>query len=438
MSFDASADQTPAPNLPDEALRALVENAQDAILLLSARGVLLYANPAFEEVFGMEPAAQIGTTAVGVVLAEDLPLLDQAMGRALSAPGERFHLPCYRIQRPDGELRYVEAYGTALTHLPEVGGVSVSVRDITDRRLAELAIRNSEQSLRELNAELEQRVAARTAVLEQTNDRLQREIAERQKAEEALHASEARLRQGLEREQEVNQLKSSFVNMVTHEFRTPLSGIFSAAEVLAGYDDRLSATRREEHLQDILASSRQMARLIDEVLMLGLVEAGRLEFNPQPIDLATLCRQTVAQVLGAHAQRCPVECSFDETLTTVCADARLLQHILTNLFSNAVKYSAPGSLVELGVVRQDEYVVFTMSDSGCGIPADDKAHLFEVFHRGSNVADQPGTGLGMVIVKRCVEAHGGDITVQSQINEGTRVTVRLPLFQQAGSAPPAA
>jgi PAS domain S-box-containing protein len=421
-------DPPATPKLPDVILRALVENAQDAILLLSANGVLMYANPAFQEVFGSEPTSQIGTTAPVVVVPEDIPLLEEAMGRALRAPGERFHLPCYRIRRPDGQLRYVEAYGTALTHLPEVGGVSVSVKDITERRLSELAIQNSERRLRELNAELEERVAARTAVLAETNDNLTREIAERHKAEEALRTSEGLLRQALERERELNQLKSSFVNMVTHEFRTPLSGIFSAAEVLANYHERLSDPRRKEHLQDILASSRHMARLIDEVLMLGLVEAGRLEFSPQPIDLVALCQGIVAQVTNAHDQRCPVECRFDEQLATISVDARLLQHILTNLLDNAVKYSFPGKQVGLGVLREAGQLVFTVTDSGCGIPSEDQPRLFDAFHRGSNVTDRPGTGLGMIIVKRCVEAHGGTITVDSRLNEGTRVVVRLPPF----------
>jgi signal transduction histidine kinase len=146
------------------------------------------------------------------------------------------------------------------------------------------------------------------------------------------------------------------------------------------------------------------------------------------LDLATLCRQLADEVLSATNRSCPIELRTEESLETAQGDASLLRHILTNLLSNAVKYSPPGTPVTLEVARAGCSARFTVSDRGIGIPAEDQRNLFKAFARGGNVDQRPGTGLGLVIVKRCVDLHGGRLELQSKVGTGTTVTITLPMF----------
>lgn len=258
--------------------------------------------------------------------------------------------------------------------------------------------------------------------------RLTREFIQTTETAARLHESERAAQTALEREKEFSRLKSQFVTTVSHEFRTPLGVIMSSAENLHDYRDRLNEQQRDEHLRDIVDATRTMSGLMEEVLLLGRVESGKVKFRPEPIDLPTLCERLVDEVLSATNRRCPIELSVAPLKHPARGDEGLVRHILTNLLSNAVKYSAVGQPVQLHVEPQDTFAVFTIRDRGVGIPPEDLPHLFDAFHRGRNVADTPGTGLGMVITKRCVEMHSGTIECQSRLNEGTVFTVRLPLF----------
>ncbi len=234
----------------------------------------------------------------------------------------------------------------------------------------------------------------------------------------------------LAREKELSELKTNFVSMVSHEFRTPLGVIQSAADVLDRYLDRLSPEDRRDHIGMIFRSTRGLAHLVDSVRLLGRVEDGRRSFLPAPRDFPRLCREIADEVRSATAARCPVEIAIPDNLEGGRSDADLLRHILTNLLGNAVKYSEPDSPVLLSATRIASDVVITVRDHGIGIPEADRNRLFTSFARGSNVGSRPGSGLGLLIVKRCVELHRGSIQIQSQPGEGTTVTVRLPLFSQ--------
>jgi signal transduction histidine kinase len=223
--------------------------------------------------------------------------------------------------------------------------------------------------------------------------------------------------------------------MVSHEFRTPLGIIQSSAEILKDYLDQLEPAEREDHLQSICSNTRRMVETMEEVLFLGSLEVGKMQFKPAPLELETFVQRLVDEVLSATNRRCPIKLSLSETPFEVSADERLLRHIFTNLLSNAIKYSDVGRVVHFEIKRAGAEIVCAILDQGIGIPEADREWLFSAFHRGQNVAGRPGTGLGLVIVKRCVDLHGGKIEVKSQFGEGTTVTVRLPLLRQA---PPAA
>ena len=246
------------------------------------------------------------------------------------------------------------------------------------------------------------------------------DITERKKAE-------AELLRSLAREKELGQLKSNFVSMVSHEFRTPLGVILSSAEILDSYLDQLEPQERREQLQSIQKNTRRMAVLMEEVLLLGMVEAGKMDFKPAPLDLKLFSERLIDEVISVTERKCPILFHADGLPAEVSADERLLRHIFSNLLGNAVKYSAPGGEVEFTLERRNGSVSCRVRDRGCGIPPGDLERLFKAFHRGANVRDVPGTGLGLTIVKRCVELHGGKIHVESKVNHGTTVTVALPV-----------
>ncbi|MBV8353571.1 MAG: PAS domain S-box protein, partial [Verrucomicrobia bacterium] len=249
------------------------------------------------------------------------------------------------------------------------------------------------------------------------------DITQRKKAE-------AELVRTLAREKELGQLRSKFVSMVSHEFRTPLGIIQSSAEILEDYLDRLEPAEREDHLRSIRNNTRRMALIMEEVLLIGSFDAGKMEFKPAPLDLPSFVRKLVDEVLSATGQRCPIELSIPGIPGEIQADDRLLRHIFTNLLTNAVKYSDAGRPVQFEIRRSDGEIVCTIRDQGIGIPEADREWLFNAFHRGHNVDERPGTGLGLVIVKRCVDLHGGKIAVVSKVGEGTTVSVRLPSSSQ--------
>jgi PAS domain S-box-containing protein len=240
--------------------------------------------------------------------------------------------------------------------------------------------------------------------------------------------AEAELQKALAKERELSQLKSDFVSLVSHEFRTPLEIIMSSADNLNRYHDRLPAEKRANLLRTINKSVRRMATMMEEVLVLGRLETDRMTFKPAPFDLRGFCQRICDEIESATAKRCPIHLHTDGAPEQAFGDESLLRHIFTNLLSNAVKYSLPDQRVDFVVQHDGDDAVCRVSDRGCGIPEADQKRVFQAFHRGSNVRQIPGTGLGLLIVQRCVDLHAGEIQFESVEGQGTTFTVRLPLF----------
>jgi PAS domain S-box-containing protein len=241
--------------------------------------------------------------------------------------------------------------------------------------------------------------------------------------------AEVEMLKALGREKELSQLKSNFVSMVSHEFRTPLAIIQSSAELLREFIQKMRPAERDEQLESITGNTRRMAGMMEEILILSRLDAGKLDFQPSVLDLNGFCRRVVDEVLSATSRRCPIELSLASTLPQAHADERLLAHIFTNLLSNAVKYSEPGACVRFAIERDAAQALCVIRDEGIGIAEDDQQMLFSAFHRGANVGSRAGTGLGLLLVKRCVELHHGKVRIESKVGQGTTVTVRLPVFK---------
>ncbi len=242
---------------------------------------------------------------------------------------------------------------------------------------------------------------------------------ERKKAETETHAA-------MQRQQDLNDLRSRFVAMTSHEFRTPLAIILSSHDLLKDYGEKMPPADKHMVMQSIASGVRRMELMLDRVLLLGRAEARMLEFNPQLGDLPQLCRVLELEAAALLAESpCTLVCEISDGVGSFYFDEQLLRHIIGNLLSNAIKYSPHGGQVRFAVYPVGSQMVFEVSDQGIGIPADALDNLFESFHRARNVGDIQGTGLGLAIVKNSVDLHGGTITVHSEIGRGTRFTVTM-------------
>jgi PAS domain S-box-containing protein len=251
-----------------------------------------------------------------------------------------------------------------------------------------------------------------------------RDISDRKKAEQQL-------RKALAKAEEVNELKSRFITMTSHEFRTPLTTILGAAEILKYYGHKWDDEKKMKYLDRIYSTVKHMTGLLDDVLLLGRMESGRLELSPTPINICEFCQSLVEEVkLGIGKEhQIALSCPNNPVAATATynLDEKVLRHILINLLTNAIKYSPAGSTVNFQVsIEQKDQVKFQIQDQGIGIPPEDQKHLFESFHRAQNVGNIQGTGLGLSIVKKSVDLHQGEIVCQSQLDKGTTFIVTLP------------
>lgn len=237
--------------------------------------------------------------------------------------------------------------------------------------------------------------------------------------------AEAAVRIALDKERQLSELKSRFWSMVIHEFRNPLTSILSATQMLELDDPRLTAERKAEYLVMIEKSVRLMNTLLSDTLSIARTEQGELAFDPQPMNVEHFCQTLVEELQFGIGSTHQIVLVSDGSCDDMNLDHRLLRHILVNLLSNAVKYSPTGSRVDFSLRCEGGETVFQVKDAGIGIPQAEQKRLFDPFHRASNVGDIAGTGLGMTLVKKCLDLHNGQIEVVSQEGRGTTVTVKL-------------
>ncbi|MGA9377486.1 MAG: hybrid sensor histidine kinase/response regulator [Phormidium sp.] len=252
---------------------------------------------------------------------------------------------------------------------------------------------------------------------------------ERSQILKQLRNSERATLEALNKERELNQLKSYFVSMVSHEFRNPLTILQGMSELLVQFDGKLTAQKKQLYSQQLKTTIKQMCQLLDEVILLGKVETGNFELELTTLNLGEFCDELMAALQFSDDHNHPIVSSYQIASEFVELDANLLRHILTNLISNALKYSPSGNEIRVEVSDLNGMVSFCVSDRGIGIPEAEQSRLFETFSRCSNVGKIQGTGLGLAIVKRCVDLYQGEIQIESKVGIGTKVTVLLPIQQ---------
>ncbi len=303
---------------------------------------------------------------------------------------------------------------------------------LRDRQIPEWKTQEWEINLRPHNKTTPIMVAVKMAAVRNEQGELVglrwllRDVSESKRIQAKLQWAEEAMREALAKERQFSELKSRLLTTTSHAFRTPLAAIHSSAELLEYYRHRWSDERQNTHLRRIQKSVMHMTQLLDNVLVLSQDEISKLGFNPRALNLAEFCQYILKELKQGDGCQHAIAFSYESEKTQVNFDAQLLRQILNNLFSNSFKYSTIGSTVNFSVKTTSDGAIFQIQDFGIGIPAADIEHIFEPFHRASNTDNIPGLGLGLSIVKKAVDLHGGEITVKSAIDAGTTVTVIVP------------
>ncbi|MEA5418135.1 PAS domain S-box protein [Spirulina sp. CCNP1310] len=356
----------------EERYRSLIENALDIVTILEGDGTIQYISPSVEKVLGYSPSSLVGENFFQLIHSEDFVTACYRITNATEEPDVALPIE-FTCHHKDGSWRTLEAISQRFTNGSDFAQIIVNSRDITERkRLVEL----------------------RTA---------------------------------LEHEKALGILKARFFSMASHEFRTPLSTALAAAQILENSPQTWQDTeKRSRNLLRIQDAVKNMVQLLDDILTINRAEAGRLEFNPQWLDLEKFCRNFIDEVCLGDASNHILEFRCEGPWQIVYFDQKSLRSILGNILSNAIKYSPKNTRVKC-FLRFDQFgATIQVADQGIGIPLSDQKQLFEPFNRGRNVRNIPGTGLGLVVVKKCVDLHQGKITVSSEINQGTTVTILFP------------
>jgi signal transduction histidine kinase len=241
---------------------------------------------------------------------------------------------------------------------------------------------------------------------------------QRQKVESLQH--------NLAQEKELGELKLRLFSMVSHEFRTPLSVILASSQLLGEILQDLVEQNQLKNLYRIQSSAKLMNQLLTDILTLTRAEAGKLNYKPELLDLEAFCLNLLEDVGFCGIKSHSLKFIRKGRCVRVYLDEKLLYSILSNLLLNAIKYSPNGGNVYLILNCETEATVFQVKDEGIGIPAENYSEIYEPFYRGQNVENIVGSGLGLAVVKKCVELHQGEITMESQVGVGTTFTVRIP------------
>lgn len=295
--------------------------------------------------------------------------------------------------------------------------VMAFISDISMRKKTELALKQSEDQLLEYAAALEKKVEMRTEALNKSIIKLENEVRERKKAEEET-------KRALEKERDLNELKSKFVSIASHEFRTPLSSVMNSATLIHQYKENQDYDKQEKHINRIKSSVKHLTQILNDFLSLGKLDEGKVFANSDVVEIDSLLGE-INEEMNALLKTGQVV-KIISSGGTIKTDASILRNILFNLISNASKYSDANKTIFISTEMKNDIMKIDVKDEGIGISAEDQKHLFERFFRASNTGNIQGTGLGLNIVKRYTELIGGDISFQSEYGKGSTFTITLP------------
>lgn len=400
-------------------VKALFDNATEGIILTNQKGEIVLVNPAALQLFGYDKDELLGK-AIEVLIPGRFHHAHTGYREGFyKKPGNRSmgHGRDLFARTRTGDEFPVEVSLSFYKQKNEFFVIAFIV-DITQRKEAEMRLLEKREQLeqvteeiRTLNADLENKVEERTMILK---DALQE-----------LEKSQQNLSEALDKEKELNEIKSRFVSMASHEFRTPLSTVLSSAALIGKYTQTDEQDKRDRHLKRIRDSVKHLNDLLEDFLSLGRLEEGKVFTTTGPVDLKEFLEDIMEEMktLLKPGQEINIRCSGNDLIVT---DKKLLRNILINLISNAAKFSPEGAPIQVVASNENDLLHLSVQDKGIGIAEEDQHHMFTSFFRGRNAVNIQGTGLGLHIVKRYVDLVRGKIRLQSKLGEGTTVTVELP------------
>ncbi len=352
----------------EERFRAFAENSYDIIIRLNSKLELVYVNPIFERLSGISPGAILGKKIRDIGMPTEVVELEAAILKVF----ETKELNRYEMQLPNRSwfdwviIPEFDSGGNVLT-------IVLNGRDITERIKLEESIKNA-----------------------------------------------------LEDEKVLNEMKTKFISTASHEFRTPLTTVLSSAELLERYGRKWKVEKYNEHISNIKNSVDYLTQLINDVLTIGRAETGKMELNLKQLDFHEFCLAVIKEITPLTTNKHKISFRYLTEQKYFFLDEKLLRFIIRNLLINSIKYSPKGGKIELETDYKENQLIMKISDEGIGISEKDQKGLFEPFHRGSNIQNIPGTGLGLSIVKKSVELLKGKIEIESNLNYGSTFTIFIP------------
>jgi len=401
-------------------MAALYENATEGIILTNQNGQIILANPAAEKMFEYSASELVGHH-VEILLPQKIrehhiklretfyqepQHRTMGSGRDLYAQkknGQKFPVEVSLSYYYRGEQRFVIAFIIDITHRKVIE---------ESMRLQRLELEKVSDEIRTLNADLEMKVEERTLILKE--------------ALQKLETSQRELSEALDKERQLNEIKSRFVSMASHEFRTPLSTVLSSASLLSRYTKTEDQEKRNKHIDRIKDAVKNLNDILEDFLSLGKLDEGKIAASPAPFALNDFIVETIEDVGGLLKNGQEIDYIHNGE-AVINSDKKLLKNILLNLISNAIKFSPDNSHITLTTEVDDQVARIKVQDKGVGISAEDQQHLFSSFFRGGNAVNIQGTGLGLHIVKRYLDLLEGKINLISKLSEGTNITVTIPI-----------
>jgi len=401
-------------------ITSLFENATEGFVVTNSKGSIILVNPSACRMFEYEAEELIGQKI-------EILVPTQYQKRHVKLRDDFYNDPRNRVMGHGRDLHGLKKSGinfpveVSLSTYLESGEryVIAFIIDITHRKEIEKSmVRQQEQlehvsnEMRRLNAELEAKVEERTIILKEALQRLEQ--------------SQEELSEALDKERQLNEIKSRFVSMASHEFRTPLSTVLSSASLLTKYKDAEDQPKRERHIEKIKASVKQLNDILEDFLSLGKLDEGKVAVAVNEFSLNDLIQDVIDEMKGLakDKQKIVYSMNYGELIAT---DKKLLRNVLINLISNAIKFSGEDSSVWVNSNVNNGTVNISVKDEGIGISDDDQIHLFSSFFRGKNVLNIQGTGLGLHIVKRYMDLLDGEVNLESQLGKGTTITIKIPI-----------
>ncbi|HEY5393018.1 MAG TPA: PAS domain-containing sensor histidine kinase [Hanamia sp.] len=400
-----------------EKFKAIFQNASLGILVINQMGTITLANDFLLEKFGYTDAEEL----VGKKVEELIPkryhhqhvadrdvYMQHPETRPMGIGRDLFGIT------KDGHEIPLEISLSSYTSYNEVFSIAF-ISDISPRIEVQNKLREQRVTLATMNKEME-------ALNEELEKKVEKRTARLRETMEKLEASKDELSKALSKEKDLSDMKSAFVSMASHEFRTPLSTILSSASLLAKYQLTEEQPKRDKHVQRIKASVINLNNILNEFLSLGKIEDGKISAHPSDFNIKEFITQLVNEISEIFKAGQKVNYQHSGN-TEVVLDEVLFKNILINLLSNAAKFSSENQPIYINTEVKNALLKFSIKDQGMGISKKDQEHLFEIFYRATNATNIPGTGLGLHIVAKYVEMMNGKIQLTSSLDHGTEINI---------------